>query len=215
MGTKISLFVSAFCLLTFSGIADASGPARISQKFKEYTAEANKKIETVVDTYNFPLNGITEIAWNIGPNGEVRDPQVASSSGNSVADMACLEAVLSSSPENKKYAGTNRNFRFSSRMNSKPSGKKQFLERNPTVSRDTALVYVIPLSVDYRYPGLFKQAELLSADNVRILGAPNSDKKLIQFLNAWSSFFEKNPTATKESIRAQAKLLSSSLLGKN
>jgi hypothetical protein len=230
IGKDKIILASGILLLVSGGLPSSAkevGPgvfscevAKVSSRFLKDIALANEKIEHLFDAVDFPMSGRTEVSWTPGFNGEVSDPQITSSCGDPAVDLACVEAVLSASPEGARMRlAERRHMVFTSKTKSvQNSGKRQFLRDN-VQDRTQYLVYIIPLSVCSRYPKLFSESELQTADNVAPLKASTmheAQHKMLKFFESWSNFFRDHPNPSRKAIKQNAvKSVSEVLLGKD
>lgn len=193
--------------------------AQVSPKFLKDIARANERIEQLFDSVDFPTTGQTEIAWTPGFNGEVSAPKITRSCGEPAVDLACLEAVLSASPEGvRMHLAETRRIIFTAKTKGvQNSGKRVFLRNNPPDGMQY-LVYIIPLSFSSRYPTLFSASELQTEDNVAAIKTSTpqeAQRKILQLFESWSNFSRDNRNPSKEAIKETAIGIKNVLIGKD
>lgn len=230
-GKEKIIFASGMLLMISCGLPSSSAKelspgvfscevAKVSPQFLKDIALANRKIEHLFDSVDFPTTGQTEVSWTPGLNGEVSAPQITISCGDPTVDLACVEAVLSASPEGARmHLAEKRHIVFTAKTKGvQISGKRQFLKHNGQDGTQY-LVYIIPLSLYSQYPTLFAESELQTADNVAPLEArttQEAQRKMLRLFESWSKFFRDHPNPSKETIKENAvKLVSEVLLGKD
>lgn len=157
----------------------------------------------------------TTVIFHIAPDGKVDSAQIFESSGDSVQDFYCLQAVLSCSPLPAVPKSSDRNQYNGApgRITFKPD--QLSIIKTYAISADTFLTPAIPLDVLRRYPGTITAAELMSFENQRRIStgaiqmtiAPNSskglvldNKELLHYIQKWAPFFEMHKTASKAAI---------------
>lgn len=129
------------------------------------------------------------VSVNIDQNGMVRPSElyVDHSSGNLVADFACIDAILSGTPYKSPPAGTlawNNTYSFfgnflkddvqvSTNIILPTASSDAFLTavkaKHPIYQKNTLAMRLIPRSILKRYPGLFSPLEIDGLQNIAFL----------------------------------------------
>lgn len=168
------------------------------------------------------------VQFAVGDDGKIYEPEIIHSSGDDQFDAECLEAVCSMSPLNPRQNITAQMTHFIKNFGPKGDSDlqkshyvgtdvQQYL-RTHQQSSDSAipfvLVHKIPLSVLWRYPKYFTQAELINPGNLlelKVRDDPNHRTSPAQFLSTeanlyayWDCLF-KQPKVTKTDIVQYAK----------
>lgn len=156
-----------------------------------------EKMRKAVDLNSFPAgNKVVLIKWASGSQSEILKPFVHTSSGNSLVDLACLEAVCGSvtAPGNAMVF-TLKDCSNSSVIN---------------LSDEQYTLHLIPTSI-VNWCSSFIDKDLRGPSNIRILGnrtadpKANSAKKILLSVYAdWTSFLLKNNAPTREQIVDEA-----------
>lgn len=150
---------------------------------------------------------------SVTDSGQVILPRIFQSSGDLSIDFAVLEAVCSLAPLPGLPAELTSGFEPATievRIDAKraPLVNSEFRK----LSCEQPYVYAchrIPLSVLYRYPGLFSDKELRSISNLRILETQEPDAQqafrssqtlLFEHYKQWCGFFNNKKVVTREDL---------------
>lgn len=168
----------------------------------------------------FPLKKKVIVRCFLTDDGALRAPSILLSSGRTMHDLSCIDAVLMAAPVPSPPArgpGSIPGVEAFFIESSLPSGFVELVfEPTKTEYRlekwddETGLqIPLIPLEVLSRYPGLFTKEELLSARNFQYL--PESSGLHAQMLTAfrypWAEFFAKQQTPTRADILERLDLI--------
>ena len=164
------------------------------------------------------------ISVTIDDTGKIHDPIVEMYSGDDQFDAECVEAICSSSPiqrtaKNKDIKGLLIQFgEHGSRKFHKGLTAPDidaFLNTN-TKDERFVLVHKIPLSVLSRYPGYFKESELINQNNllqIEVGPEPPKDRwtnrkyiiSIAKLYLGWDQLFRKKPVSKQAIIDQAAK----------
>lgn len=157
-------------------------------------------------------------------SGEIQNLSLLRSSGKANLDFDCICAVLGSAPfeANKKGFHKNIRYTFGGRdLAAKNDGikkvnrdnRKEFLSQISNRSSDFFICNLIPISIKYRYPGIFTDEELCSSKNLRLIrkdffardNEPSfakivSNSRFRRFYDRWFDFITTHKKASKQEI---------------
>ncbi len=227
-------------LLTLSLISTgifSTGPVR-SLELKEACAGADLPTnfsayrKNMLDRFedNLPLNTPVPkepvIRFFLTNDGFIRDLSLQKSSGRRATDLACIDAILCSSPlppppllrtalpppplnellPPDSYGWGIYKFSFEKRKAAKmvrvytnADGKVRSMK---VLEGDNAAKFhfkIIPNEVQYRYPGLFTSKELSSTSNLFPIKTPTASH-LEDARFQWAVFYKNHPSASKEEV---------------
>ena len=158
--------------------------------------------------------GIAAVQFFVTESGHVIFPKISQSSGDLSIDFAVLESICALSPLSDLPAELTGKFELPAieiRIDSKKASfvNPAFCKLVGLSSKEVFAYHKIPLSVLYRYPGLFTDQELRAAENLELLENDERDAesdfemskhRLFAHYESWSAFFSRNKVASRDKI---------------
>jgi len=204
---------------------DPEGIARLSDDEVE-SAPKNLYMVTKSTPGNASIKRGCSVAFDFDTRGHIEDLRLMRSSGIPEVDFDCISAVLGSAPYEPNERGIRKEVRLTfggrdciekdgvSAINkTERAHLKESYAQKGVPSADYFICNSIPLSIFFRYPGLFKEEELCDYKNLRIIhkaffsknNEPTFEKivsnpQFKQFYEDWYDFVSKNAAPTKEQI---------------
>jgi TonB family protein len=148
-----------------------------------------------------------KIDFSVDDGGKFNDVEVLLSSGNAQLDEECLEAVLGEQvsaerTDSKIERKLSMKFDDTKTPGHTNAASKQYFISHPEKNGRFITYHLIPLSVLTRYPGLFEESELLSAENLDSIALSQTTVQKLEsiYSNKWIPFFKDHPNATREQV---------------
>ena len=151
-------------------------------------------------------------AW-VADDGKIYDPEINPSSGDHQIDADCLQAVLGAGRFQPRKDGNTGDLRrvvidfLPTQKVKQTDVVDRYFAEHPEESHKTA-TWKIPVDVLTRYPGRYKETEIISTSNIRTIKPQTATNGIKVIYAKWQAFFEANPEAS----RAEIDKFSSSLL---
>lgn len=164
------------------------------------------------------------LSFDFDHSGKIENLQLLRSSGKPEVDFDCICAVLGSSPYEPNERGDRKNisYTFGGRdLHEQKEGVKAInrKQRNLLLSKsglspsEYYVCNLVPISILYRYPGVFLEEEICDTTNLRLIAktffdrrnSPSvpeivANKRFRMFYNKWNDFISTHKEATKEEI---------------
>jgi hypothetical protein len=207
-------------------------PAKFASIMRNHLIAYNlaKKVDSGPREYFYPVEVQPKFSFSVDRNGEIGDLSKVSSSGSTIADLACADAILSLSPLSPVPAeiktplslicdfespvigiqnSSNIDGVFVSDCQIRKSDKDVPECKQYESDGHIALwsFHAIPVDVLTRYPGVLKEEEIHSGDNLRRLDISKADAQIRTLRAEWANFFRDHPKVTAQQIYAQQEKL--------
>ncbi len=164
------------------------------------------------------------LSFDFDRSGKIESLQMVRSSGKPEVDFDCICAVLGSSPYEPNERGDRKSifYTFGGRdLHEQNEGVKAInrrqrsllLSKNGLSPSEYYVCNLVPISILYRYPGVFSEAEICDISNLRVIAktffdrknSPSvpeivANKRFRMFYDKWNEFVSTHKKATKEEI---------------
>ncbi len=213
-----------FALDNVYGVLVAS---RANADLSDPSKELWRRLESQIP-YDPEVYRTVTIFFEVANNGRFRNIRFDGSSGSFDFDFACISSILSSQLMPEPVVLGRQKMGISVSGEGEPNikrewigkGLKDFRDRSHCRGTHYVWCHLVPISVSWRYPGLFSERELCDSKNIRAIergffGKNNEPRirdvlanaQFRQFFEDWNGFFERHPHGSRAEIEQFAQQL--------